>query len=307
MNDSGSASPALVRRLILGILFYDSRTGHTAAAAPRGFIMYMYSSTSTSLPRPYLRTTTYVDCAFKGLHATISSHLNQMANTQSEALRILEGVVRDAGDPFASPDADVILRSSDNVDFRFYRLILKLASPVFTDMFSLPAPPANAAGDEVKYGLPVICMAEDEQAMHVLLTICHPGLMPNISTLDDLAVALRLVAKFRLTNATSINILLRRHAQTSPERVFAIAWMLQIRELALLAARESLKAPYTQYRRMTLKIPEFKYLPAHTLQQLMIFQARCRNDAAKIYSDLTWLDADQVPAQAKEAGEVIPF
>ncbi|KZV63509.1 hypothetical protein PENSPDRAFT_208488 [Peniophora sp. CONT] len=226
-----------------------------------------------------------------------------MASTQSEALRILEGVVRDAGAPFDAPDADMILRSSDNVDFRFYRLVLKLASPIFADMFSLPAPPANSTGDEVKDGLPVISMAEDEQSMRVLLTICHPGLKPDISALDDLASALRLVAKFRLTNATSIDILLRRHATDSPERVFAMAWLLQMRDLALLAARESLKSPFMLYRRTSLKIPEFHDLPAQALQQLLIFQSQCRYEAVKIYSDLSWLDADQLPAQAKESGE----
>ena len=46
-----------------------------------------------------------------------------MSESQAEELRILSGVVRDAGEPFAAPDADLILRSSDNVDFRFYRLI----------------------------------------------------------------------------------------------------------------------------------------------------------------------------------------
>ena len=166
-----------------------------------------------------------------------------------------------------------------------------------------PAPTPDATGDEVKDGLPVICMAEDEQAMRVLLTICHPGLKPNISALDDLAVALRLVAKFRLTSATSIDVLLRRHASDSPERVFAMAWILQMRDLALLAARESLKSPFTLYRRTTLRVPEFHELPAHALQQLLIFQARCRHDASKIYTDLSWLDAAQVPAQARESGE----
>ncbi|VDB90310.1 unnamed protein product [Peniophora sp. CBMAI 1063] len=237
------------------------------------------------------------------LHHVSSLRTYTMANTQSEALRILEGVVRDAGEPFAAPDADVILRSSDNVDFRFYSLVLKLASPIFADMFLLPPPPGNSSGDEVKDGLPVICMAEDEQSMRVLLTICHPGLKPSIGALDDLAVALRLVAKFRLTNATSIDVLLRRHASDSPERVFAMAWLLQMRDLALLAARESLKAPFMLYRRTTLKIPEFHELPAHALQQLLIFQSRCRHDAARIYSDLGWLDAAQIPAQAKESGE----
>ncbi len=40
--------------------------------------------------------------------------------------------------PLHFPDGDVILRSSDGVDFRVHTLILSLASPFFRDMFSLP-------------------------------------------------------------------------------------------------------------------------------------------------------------------------
>ena len=40
-------------------------------------------------------------------------------------------------DPFDDPNADVILRSRDNVDFRTFKLMLSLASEFFKDMFSL--------------------------------------------------------------------------------------------------------------------------------------------------------------------------
>ena len=45
--------------------------------------------------------------------------------------------------PFDKLSADVILRSSDRVDFRVHRTILVEASPVFSDMFSLPQPTAE--------------------------------------------------------------------------------------------------------------------------------------------------------------------
>lgn len=74
--------------------------------------------------------------------------------------------MRDAGDPFFAPDADVLLRSSDSVDFRSHQLLLKLSSPVFDTMFTLPGPAAgNDGGDEQKDGLPVVCMVEDEEAL----------------------------------------------------------------------------------------------------------------------------------------------
>ena len=38
-------------------------------------------------------------------------------------------------------DTDIILKSSDDVQFNAYRRILIEASPFFSDMFSLPQPP----------------------------------------------------------------------------------------------------------------------------------------------------------------------
>ena len=43
----------------------------------------------------------------------------------------------DAGAPFDSLHADVILRSSDNIDFRTFKLLLSLASPFFEGMFEM--------------------------------------------------------------------------------------------------------------------------------------------------------------------------
>ncbi|EIN03893.1 hypothetical protein PUNSTDRAFT_29952, partial [Punctularia strigosozonata HHB-11173 SS5] len=62
--------------------------------------------------------------------------------------------------------ADVILRTSDNVDFRVYKLILSLASPFFSDMFTLPQAMDANVGQPVP---PVINMAEDSATIDCLL------------------------------------------------------------------------------------------------------------------------------------------
>jgi BTB/POZ domain len=43
--------------------------------------------------------------------------------------------------PVSQHGSDVILRSSDHVDFYVYKIVLSLVSPFFEDMFSLPQPP----------------------------------------------------------------------------------------------------------------------------------------------------------------------
>ncbi|KAF8273062.1 hypothetical protein EI94DRAFT_1564704 [Lactarius quietus] len=44
------------------------------------------------------------------------------------------------GPPFDDADADIILRSSDQVDFHVYRVLLSKSSPFFKSIFSLPQP-----------------------------------------------------------------------------------------------------------------------------------------------------------------------
>ncbi|KZP24507.1 hypothetical protein FIBSPDRAFT_713764, partial [Athelia psychrophila] len=49
--------------------------------------------------------------------------------------------VEDAAAPFDHPDGDIILRASDSVDFRVFKLFLSFASPFFRQLFSLPQLP----------------------------------------------------------------------------------------------------------------------------------------------------------------------
>ena len=66
--------------------------------------------------------------------------------------------------------ADVIVRSSDHVDFRVHKSILASSSPVFNDMFSLPKPSSNEAVD----GLPIVQLSEDAELVRGLLTALYP-------------------------------------------------------------------------------------------------------------------------------------
>ncbi|EIW75069.1 hypothetical protein CONPUDRAFT_66183, partial [Coniophora puteana RWD-64-598 SS2] len=47
---------------------------------------------------------------------------------------------RQAKAPFDDPEAEIILRSSDNVEFRVFKSFLAFSSSIFRDMLSLPQP-----------------------------------------------------------------------------------------------------------------------------------------------------------------------
>ncbi|KAI0034878.1 hypothetical protein K488DRAFT_44620, partial [Vararia minispora EC-137] len=88
------------------------------------------------------------------------------------------------GSPFNEDDSDIVLRSSTGVNFQVYKGPLRMASPFFRQLLSLPQgdkPPAEMSSDECYKGLPCICMPEDTQTLHRLLSFIFPVrlVMPN--------------------------------------------------------------------------------------------------------------------------------
>ena len=70
-------------------------------------------------------------------------------------------------DTLRQPQADVILRTSDGVDFRVHKAILSLAtSPVFKDI-SLPTTAFEK--NEVRDGLPVVAVSESSKVPDLAL------------------------------------------------------------------------------------------------------------------------------------------
>jgi BTB/POZ domain len=78
---------------------------------------------------------------------------------------------------FDVPDASLIIRSSDHVDFRVHKSVLALVSPFFRDLLSLPQPSDSDSVD----GLPVVELSEDSELLNSLVSFLYPvrKLVPN--------------------------------------------------------------------------------------------------------------------------------
>ncbi|KAI6010370.1 hypothetical protein PISMIDRAFT_619187 [Pisolithus microcarpus 441] len=85
--------------------------------------------------------------------------------------------------PFDHVKADVILRSSDGVDFRVFRLFLSLASPSFETLFDLPQPSEKDMG--IKDGFPVIPVSEGSKTLDSLLRFCYPCTLAEEPVIED--------------------------------------------------------------------------------------------------------------------------
>src|SRR5258708_19285203 len=73
-------------------------------------------------------------------------------------------------EPFDVPDPDLILRSSDLVDFRVHKPVLTMASPVFKDLFTHPPPSDSKSNDH----LPVVKLPEDSELINSLISVIYP-------------------------------------------------------------------------------------------------------------------------------------
>ena len=75
------------------------------------------------------------------------------------------------------PDANIIIRSSDRVDFRVHKSVLAFVSPFFRDLLSLPQPSDGESVDS----LPVVELSEDSELLNSLVSILYPvrTVIPN--------------------------------------------------------------------------------------------------------------------------------
>ncbi|KZV61219.1 hypothetical protein PENSPDRAFT_593080, partial [Peniophora sp. CONT] len=157
---------------------------------------------------------------------------------------------------FNAPDADLYLRSSDNVHFAIYRAIFRLISTVFEDMLALPqaldaGPPSDGLPhidsinvDPTHVGVPIIQMFEDADSLRLLLQFGYPRSVcdePKLLAILDIKRAATLAKKYDIgfLREKAENALLH-YSGTSPALAFAVSWRFCYNESLRAAARRSI-------------------------------------------------------------------
>ncbi|KAJ7818629.1 hypothetical protein B0H13DRAFT_2455014 [Mycena leptocephala] len=185
--------------------------------------------------------------------------------------------------PFNDPAADVILSSSDGVDFRVYRLVLSLLSPVFKDMFSVPQPQDDPA-------VPSITMAESAVVLDGVLRFCYPGADTVVKSVAHLGEILEIsLMKYDIQGITSTaKQYLQGYMDAQPIAVFAIACRHEWRGLATDAASRSLEIPIRTFDEQT---PELTGVDAAHYHTLLKYHAACGAASKKTVEVLRWIEA----------------
>ena len=153
-------------------------------------------------------------------------------NEKGQVIRPVGHATRKAGPPFDAIDADIVVRSSDPVDFSVHRIILSMGS-AFCRIAQLQ--------DEAPTLVPV---AENSGTLDTFLRIFYPLVDPEVDSLSHLRRVLAAGVNLKY-DAPSVVASMRnalvgpRFLESDPVRVFAIACLCQLEEEARVAAKRA--------------------------------------------------------------------
>ena len=174
-------------------------------------------------------------------------------------------------------DANIILRSSDQVDFRVHKSVLAMSSPFFEDMLSLPQPPDGELVD----GLPVIQLSEDAGLLNILVPLLYP-ISANIpSSYEKVYPVLAACQKYDMASIqANIRAEVKRGASPTPLGdeafgAYAIASRMNLIPEMESAARLTLAYPMT-FESLGDELRSFNN--GRALSELVRYRKRCRDN-----------------------------
>ncbi|PVF96094.1 hypothetical protein CPB86DRAFT_709888 [Serendipita vermifera] len=138
---------------------------------------------------------------------------------------------------FNSPNADLVLSSSNSYHFRVHRAILSEASPIF--FAALASLPPHVSSEPP----PVQDLAEDGETIAILLQYIYPMSNPQVTSLQILRPALVAAQKYEIHSAIDglrTTLVTPNILETDPLGVYAIACELGLKEEAKIASRATL-------------------------------------------------------------------
>lgn len=228
----------------------------------------------------------------------------------SQLQLVLAGVMSDstnipknANPPFDNHDADIILRSSDLVDFRVYKVILSLVSPFFRSMFTLPGPKSplslpryqanendhNTIEDRsLKQEIPIIPVAEDSSSLDNLLRTIYPGLEPQARNLDELARVLEILEKYEISTFHAMaQVVIKNMAEANPVQAYAISSRFGLEDGVAVAAQACLRLEFTDI--LSSPSAHTSHMTISHYQQLLQYHHRCGEVASQALASIEWL------------------
>ncbi|KAF9466140.1 hypothetical protein BDZ94DRAFT_1234104 [Collybia nuda] len=192
-----------------------------------------------------------------------------------------------ASSPFNDIEADIILQSSDHVEFHVLKVFLSYASPFFKKMFTLPH-----AQDEqkVKDGKPVVQVTEESVTIELLLRYCYPrwedeNEAPHLETLISVLQASIKYDMAGVEKRVRAALISSRFTDDDPVRLYALTLRHGLEAETRVAAKETLRLPILgrEY------IPELELISAGAYHRLQEYHVKCAELASGVAKSLEWV------------------
>jgi hypothetical protein len=190
-----------------------------------------------------------------------------------------------ANTPFNDPKADVILQSSDGVHFRVFKIILSFASPIFSDMFSIPllASLNPDSDDEV----PMVTVSENAEVLDLSLRHIYPLQTPDTVPLRDASLLAEFAHKYQVDALDkSVRRYLMDSIEQDPVGVYAIAVAYGYKCVGKSAAQSCLNLPFSR-----LESQFVRCATAEDFAALLRYHVACGEAASIVASERTWFSS----------------
>lgn len=197
-------------------------------------------------------------------------------------------IFTNASPPFDDPKADIIIRSSENVDFRMYKFLLAFASPFFKEMFEVAQPIAIGVEEQEtlsRDGVPIIFLYNDQNrvcgkdVVEFVLSSCLPaGLQsdkPNLPA-ELVEPVIDVATRYGIDWAAKAVLHDPQLLMANPLLVFAHACHSGWAAEAALAAKGSLRFRIQDF----LPEPALKLISGYQYHALLEFHRRCAREVA---------------------------
>ncbi|CAE6462953.1 unnamed protein product [Rhizoctonia solani] len=142
---------------------------------------------------------------------------------------------------FTSPEADLVLISSDGQEFRVFSRFLIETSGVFRDLLDLPTSPNSNER--------VMTVSETARALNLLLQYIYPMAHPVLTSVNDIQTVLLAADKYDVSFVTDdlrAKLVSPVVLGASPIRAYAVACRLGLHEEALRAAKETFSFDFAE-------------------------------------------------------------
>ncbi|CAE6481666.1 unnamed protein product [Rhizoctonia solani] len=142
---------------------------------------------------------------------------------------------------FTSPEADLVLVTSDGQEFRVFSRFLIETSGVFRDLLDLPTSPNSSER--------VMTVSETACTLNLLLQYIYPMAHPTLISLSDIQTVLLAADKYDVSFVTDdlrAKLVSPTILGASPIKAYAVACRLGLQEEALKAAKETFSLDFAE-------------------------------------------------------------